>query len=498
MPTRVRETERKYEAPADFALPDLTAAEPVHTTSGPVRSELDATYFDTADLRLARAGITLRRRTGGSDAGWHAKLPVAPDVRDEIRVPLGRAKTRVPEDLAVLVRAHTLGAPLAPVVRITTERHEWELKDADGGTIALLADDRVTAHPVDDEPHAWRELEVEATDRDVLAAVGAVLGAQPAQSTSKLAQALGDRAKTTRRPDLPTDPTAADVALDYLRAQAAALRAHDTGVRLDTDDAVHQFRVAARRLRSALRSFRPLLDRDRVNALRVELKWLAGEAAVARDTEVLTGELQAELAALPTENVLGPVSAHLTAELGRAAANGRTQVLSAVDSDRYLALLTDLDAFLTAPPWTKRATRPAARELRKPIRKAWRALAASVAAVDATTNPTDRDSALHQARKDAKKARYTAEAVAPVFGAKLDTWRKHIKSAQKPLGLHQDAVVARTTLRDIGVRAYLSGDNAFTYGLLHARQDARAARAETEFTREWKRLRRARAPRWLR
>ncbi|WP_026316680.1 CYTH and CHAD domain-containing protein [Actinokineospora enzanensis] len=495
MPTRVRETERKYQAPADFELPDLTAADPVHSCAGPVRSELDATYFDTADLRLARAGITLRRRTGGGDAGWHAKLPVAPDVRDEIRVPLGRARTKVPDDLAALVRAHTLGEPLTPVVRITTERDEWELRSADGTTIALLADDRVTAHPLDEEPRSWRELEVEATDRDVLTAVGAALGAKPAKSTSKLAQALGTRAKVHPLPELSADPTAGEVALTYLRAQVSALRANDTGVRLDTDDAVHQFRVACRRLRSALRAFRPLLDHARVGALRAELKWLGAEASPARDTEVLGEELTLELARLPSENVLGAVPAQITAELARAAADARTAVLSAADSDRYLALLKDLDAFISDPPWTDRASRPAVSELRKPVRKAWRRLAASVAALD---DADERDVALHQVRKDAKKVRYAAEAVAPVFGRKLDRWRKRVKKTQTALGTHQDAVVARGRLREMGVRAHLSGDNGFTYGVLHARQDARAERAEADFTRAWRQLLGVKAPRWLR
>ncbi|WP_091451032.1 CYTH and CHAD domain-containing protein [Actinokineospora iranica] len=496
MTTRVREIERKYEAGADFALPDLTAAGPVSACSGPRRTELDATYFDTADLRLAHAGVTLRRRTGGDDAGWHAKLPVGLDTRDEIRFPLGRARATVPADLAALVRAHTLGAPLAPVVRIATERDEWELKDAEGATIALLADDKVTAHPADGEPRRWRELEIEATDRDVLDAVGAVLGARPSKSTSKLARALGGRAAAVAAPELPKRPTAGDVALSYLRAQVDALRAHDAGVRLDAEDAVHQFRVACRRLRSALRSFRPLLDRERGEALRAELKWLGGEFSPARDTEVLEAELRAELDRVPAEDVLGGVSARLTAELGRAAADARAAALAAVDSDRYLALLTNLDALLAAPPWTDKASRPAARELGKPVVKAWHRLARSVAAVSAAES--DRDTALHQARKDAKKLRYTVEAVRPVFGVKLAKWGKKVKKTQSALGTHQDAVVARAALRDLGVRAHLAGDNGFTYGLMRARQDVRALRAEQEFTRRWKRLRKAGGPRGLR
>ncbi|WP_285606459.1 CYTH and CHAD domain-containing protein [Actinokineospora globicatena] len=495
MATRVRETERKYEAPADYTLPDLTGAGPVHSCEGPRGADLDATYFDTEDLRLARAGITLRRRTGGDDAGWHAKLPVAPHVRDEIRFPLGRAKTTVPAALAALVRSHTLGAALAPVVRITTHRDEWDLRDADGTTIALIADDAVTAHPVDGTSHSWRELEVEATDLDVLAAVGAVLGATPAKSTSKLAQALGDRARPRKPAPLSSNPTAAEVAVTYLLAQTAAIRANDTGIRLDTDDSIHQFRVACRRLRSALRAFRPLLDADRVNALRAELKWIGGVASPARDAEVLAAELAAELRALPSEDVLGAVPAQVDAELSRTEADARTELLSALDGDRYLAFLGDLDAFLADPPWTKKARRPAVHQLRKPVIKAWRTLQASVAAVDSAS---DRDAALHQVRKDAKKARYAAEAVAPAFGPKLERWGKKVKKSQSVLGVRQDVAVARGALRGMGVRAHLSGENGFTYGVLYARQEARGRRAEESFGRVWKKVLGVKGPGWLR
>ena len=59
-------------------------------------SDLSATYYDTADLRLLRSRMTLRRRRGGSDAGWHLKLPAGADSRDEVRHPLGRYRKPPP------------------------------------------------------------------------------------------------------------------------------------------------------------------------------------------------------------------------------------------------------------------------------------------------------------------------------------------------------------------------------------------------------------------
>src|SRR5215831_10953420 len=100
MAVNVNETEAKYDAPAGAALPRLDGLPQVAGTSGPAEEQLAAEYYDTDDLRLIRAGITLRRRRGGDDAGWHLKLPDATSTRSEIRRPLGRAGQRVPSELA--------------------------------------------------------------------------------------------------------------------------------------------------------------------------------------------------------------------------------------------------------------------------------------------------------------------------------------------------------------------------------------------------------------
>ncbi len=182
---------------------------------------MTATYFDTPDLRLGRAGVTLRRRTGGSDAGWHLMLPVAGD-RLEVRRPSGRSAAAVPVELVDLVRAQTRGQALGPVVRLRTSRAVTRLLSADGQVLAEVADDSVTAEPVTGpasrtgtgngtRPSAgvagngrpgsvcWREVEVELVegDRPLLARVGKRLrrgGARPAATASKLARALSELA----------------------------------------------------------------------------------------------------------------------------------------------------------------------------------------------------------------------------------------------------------------------------------------------------------------
>src|SRR5688500_15221939 len=117
-PKAVRETERKYEVAGtvdDELVADLAAAVGFPQPAAPAEFALSAVYYDTADLRLARSRLTLRRRRGGSDDGWHLKLPAGKDSRDEIRVPLGRLR-KPPRELVALSRVAHRDAPLQPVV----------------------------------------------------------------------------------------------------------------------------------------------------------------------------------------------------------------------------------------------------------------------------------------------------------------------------------------------------------------------------------------------
>jgi inorganic triphosphatase YgiF len=164
---------------------------------------LAATYFDTDGLRLAGVHITLRRRTGGSDAGWHIKLPVSSDTRRELHFPLGRATGTVPSRIAALVAEWTQGEPLRPVGRLETRRTVRRLMGQAGQVLAEVADDQVTGSlpgrpdTADwQESARWREVEVELVSgtRDILQAAGNRLraaGAQPSASASKLSRLLG-------------------------------------------------------------------------------------------------------------------------------------------------------------------------------------------------------------------------------------------------------------------------------------------------------------------
>src|SRR5437773_10971857 len=116
------ETERKYEAAADFALPDLAGLDGVAAITAPRTYRLRAVYFDTPDHGLAGAQIALRRRTGGTDAGWHLKPPVRTDTRREVHAPVRLGPCVVPARLAEMVGGWSNGQPLVAIALLATTR----------------------------------------------------------------------------------------------------------------------------------------------------------------------------------------------------------------------------------------------------------------------------------------------------------------------------------------------------------------------------------------
>ncbi|MER5706472.1 CYTH and CHAD domain-containing protein [Streptomyces sp. NPDC002122] len=512
-----REVERKYEATGETRLPDLTRVPGVSAVVDRGVVELDAVYYDTPDLRLAADALTLRRRTGGEDEGWHLKFPVASGIRDEIRAPLADT---LPGELAGLLRSRTRDAEVVPVVRLRSARDVRHLVDAKGGLLAELSVDTVRAERLlggapgrapggafGGAEAAWTEIEVELADAEAGTDAGTALldavekrfkkaGIRPSASASKLARALAET-ETETAPHAPvTTPapgpdlapgTAGHAVLAYVREQVDAIVALDPAVRRDLPDAVHQLRVACRRLRSALRSYRKVLDRDVTEPVGAELKWLAGELGAARDQEVLTERLRGRIDALPRALRLGPVRGRLRSWAAVRARGGRRRTLAALDSARYLALLDTLDELLADPPLRKAAARDARTVLARAVLKDHARLAARVDRALALDPGQDRDLALHAARKAAKRARYAAEAAAPALGKPARRLAKRVKSVQSLLGEHQDGVVAREALRELATQAHAAGESAFTWGLLHGREDAEAAAGERDLPAAWAR-----------
>ena len=510
MTTTVNETEIKYEAPPGTTVPRLGELPSVAGASGPQEQLLEAEYYDTDDLRLIRHGVTLRRRRGGSDPGWHLKLPAGGKTRQEIRMPLGRSR-QVPARLAGLVRGYTRGEALRPVARISTRRQVLTLLDGGGASLAEIAADDVSAQTLGEETviSQWAEVEVELTGGSprLLRAADAQLrkdGLRPSPRSAKLERALSwpgqdspaqdGPALDSRRPaahggrQQGTRPASAgDVVLGYLKEQAERLGSLDPLVRGDEPDSVHQMRVTTRRLRSTLQSFGKVIPRSGTEEILAGLKWLGGVLGEARDAEVLASRLMQNLRTLPAELVLGPAQARVQGHFAPIQAAARKNVLAALDSARYFALRDALDKLLADPPLSADAAQPAGRVLPAAARRTYRRTRRRMRQAGHAPAGHPQEGAYHEARKAAKRARYAGEAVSPAFGKEARRFTKQMKKIQTVLGDHQDAVVARGVDRELGISANLAGENAFTFGLLYDQEDQRAARLRAQARQTWKR-----------
>lgn len=363
----------------------------------PQVQELSAVYFDTKDLRLSRAKITLRRRTGGNDAGWHVKLP-AQLGRTEIHHPLQEDLTSdevlaaandgaslVPDVVRAHVRAIVRDLPLVPIARVDNERHEYLLGltavRPDSGRkpepLAEFCDDHVTAYSYLEGGTSlaggtrleggtrqfWREWEVEATHtalehniaNEVLQQARETLlaaGARESDSPSKLVAALGDsihNAPTPPRTATTENPAHAAV-LSTLKRNADVLVAMDIKVRRDEFDSVHQMRVATRELRSHLKAFRALFAPGSTTALDEALKQLAAILGKARDAEVIHQQLEDAFAQPLREATDDAMRQQIPALAMQDYRRAHTRVVRALDDPRYLHLLAMLEEFLSNPP----------------------------------------------------------------------------------------------------------------------------------------------------
>jgi CHAD domain-containing protein len=510
--SRQAEVERKYDVGSAVVVPGLADVEGVSAVGEPVESRLVAVYFDTADLDLARCGVTLRRRTGGGDAGWHLKLPAGEDTRTEVRLPLGRATKTVPAELLAPVRAVVRDRALAPVARVSTRRLEYALVGADATVLAQVCDDEVHAERLRGPAQVgdWREWEVELVDGDagLLDRVEQCLlaaGASAASVSSKLRRILGEMApqapqgRPTRKKLSGGD--AAQLVAAHLAEHLEALQEQDARLRAERPGSVHKLRIAARRLRSALKTYRPLLTTDSATSVALvgeELRWLGQVLSSARDAQVMRERLHLLVAAEPPELVLGPVAQRIDDDLSAAFQAGRDAALQALSSERYYRLLDALDDLATAAPFTSKAAAPAREVLPGLLQRDAKHLRRAVRRIDRADSPSDHDLALHEARKKAKRLRYAAESAIPVFPDRAAKLTAAAKKVQEALGEHQDTVVARHKLREYGAQTHLTGENGFTFGRLHALEERRADEAEQRFVRAWDHFPPKKLRRWLR
>lgn len=506
------EEERKYEVDENFTLPDLSATVPPGgrvVVLPPVT--LTATYLDTADLRLARAGVSLRHRKG-DPLPWTVKLPSdVPGTRHEISRPGKRRET--PAELTALVTAYSRGADLLPAAVVRSVRQAYKLRDGADRVLAEIADDAVSVLDGDRVRSRFREVEVERKggDGDLLDRVEAVLGEAGAVAggfTPKHVRALGEAAAgapdLVAPTDLPDKPSAADVVTNAIRRGVGRVLTHDPLVRLrqpvgDDDTAVHQMRVGSRRLRSDLRTFRSLLRPEWVGPLRDELKWLADVLGAARDAEVLGARLHVTAAADPLSPLDPAAVDRIDAVLTQRHERALTAVDEALGSARYAALVEALVAATGEPKLTPAARERAQDVLPKLAAKPWRRLADGGKGSDAAADldPLAPDERWHAVRINGKKARYAVDAVAPVLGGGARKLAKSLSRVQELLGEHQDAAVAATTWLEVAATDPTDHALAVTAGRLAERERASIRAVRADFPEAWDETTRGSRTDWL-
>jgi CHAD domain-containing protein len=476
--TQAIQRELAYDVGAAFRLPRMPGA-PL------ARRAFVSTYYDTADRRLARHGVTVRHCTERRRHRWQVMLPRGA-VLPEVQFPGASAPS--PERLRTLLVAFTRGAELVPVTTLATRRSGVLVRDGDD-PVAEIRLDRVAVVEDRHVVQRFREAEVDLLDgdADVLHRLGALLegaGARPRADRPTLFRALG---LDVPGPPAPLDSSASpiDHVRAMMRAQLEGISAHDPGTRLGTDpEDLHKMRTSVRRLRAILRAARPLVEGGWGEELRRELDWLGGALGGVRDLDVLLASLRTDIAAFEAPE--RAASRRLLRRLDDERAHARADLLEALNSPRYFALLDRLDESIATAPWLGHPVslgNIAAREFTK-LRKAVGNL---------PEEPSDSD--LHGVRIKVKRARYTAELAEAVGGRAAERFVEKTRTLQDILGEHQDAVVAEARLR-----ALLEGGHgrraAFVAGRLVERQHARRLAARAAFTDRWPKVERRGRKAW--
>jgi inorganic triphosphatase YgiF len=466
--------------------------------------DLRATYYDTPDLRLARLGITLRHRTGeAGKPAWTLKLPDSPgDSTSREEVEFDGPGNVIPDEAEDLVAAFVRTTALTPVARLRTRRRRWLLRGEDGAEVAEVVDDRVSVLQRGRVVERFREVEIEGKGikakgvrriADAITDNGAA--ASDAPQVPKLVRALGPVAKAPPEvvsPDRlkPSEPAGRTVRAAIARG-VERIMLNDPRARLGEVEPLHQMRVGARRLRSDLRTFRPLIDRRWADELREELRWLGQVLGDVRDLDVLIERLHEDAADLEPE--LGPLFGALEERRSQA----RQSLLTALRTARYVELLDRLVEAVESPELTPAADVPAAEALPPLVKKSWKKLRKKGRKLGAKSNDED----YHRVRVLAKRARYGAEAIAPAIGTKRgDGATKFAKRAahlQDVLGDLQDSVVARRTIFDVAGDNRRSGMFCLAAGRLIEREIMKGRERRGRFPKAWRRLDRKKRLSWM-
>ncbi|MCQ1987395.1 CHAD domain-containing protein [Arthrobacter sp. zg-Y844] len=483
-----------------LVLPPLHELSGVAKVAQPREGRRTEVRYDTSDGSLHRHRFSLSRHTD-DDGGtrWERSAPsLEPAVRSSNTAePEAGIPTELVEDVQAVVR----GRELAPVQTLVTRYLEYDLLDSAGTVLARVTDESTRTNDVEAEPGGpGRRVWTISSDHNALGTEAGTMflaaGAVPAgpeagggrdavRHPERAGAGTGGAPDGTDADLLDAGSPVALLLLEYLREQFEELLRHDPRVRRGDTDGIHKMRVATRRLRSALSSYRSTMDPEPGRSLRGELRWIARVLGEARDAQVMRHRLQELIASEPADLVMGPVAARVDEELLHDYRQAYGHVREALHSQRYFQALDGLEALLDRPFWTETARKPAGPAAARIVRRDRKRLHRRVRATR-TLAGEDYAEALHDARKDAKQLRYAAEVWAPVQPKEAKEMVDAAEHVQKVLGEYQDSVVTQAYLRRMGATALAAGENGFTYGRLHALEQASAQSARARFARAWK------------
>lgn len=286
----------------------------------------------------------------------------------------------------------------------------------------------------------------------------------------------------------PTDPARAAIVAS-LRRNVAKLVRHEAGIRTDVPDSVRKLRIAARRLRSTLYTFRPLLDEAWARELSAELAVLARGLGETRDREVTLARLERDVDVLPAGAPVAETLAYLRATLSADLAQARDTTRAALDDGRTAALIAAMQAAAADPRTTAEADRSCRQVLPPLVAASYRKLAKGAKHLrldpPGTAVHAEADDAWHAARISAKRARYAADACVPVFGEPSAQLGEYLTLVTRCLGEHQDAAVAADAAIELGAAPDCPAPAALGLGLLHGVQREAVLAARFNFRALW-------------
>ena len=507
MPDSPTEREVKLAADQQFTLPDLRDL--VKRTVRLPEQQLIATYFDTPDFRLWSRKITLRHRIGeGEGIGtWTLKLPQSSPGPTLERTELEWVGSPdfVPDRANEILQGVVRRARLEKITSLKTSRRRLILQGGRQILLAELDDDVVTVHGGPRDGRRFRQIEVEMNeaDNDLLEKCVDRLceaGAWIDDRGPKLFRALDSEAvNDVDSPSLGPKSTMADVVRASLQKALDRILDNEWRLRLDEEapppGAIHQTRVATRRLRSDLQTFKGVLDPVWVRHTRKDLKWLGGALGLVRDVDVLGQHLILDGSPQMGDDKGVTGLRDQLQDQRRSAADRVTDVLQ---SERYLLLLDKLYAAVERAPLLdvgngRGRIRPGERAdkaLPRLVKRPWKKLQKQVRA--AGSEPTDRQ--LHEIRIGAKRLRYAAEAAEAVVGRRARRVATSAEEVQTQLGEHHDAVIAEAWLR--GRASGASSKVAFSAGILAGEQIRRQQLFRDDWQAGWHKVDR-RTRKWL-